>query len=110
MVLDRRRLLLGAVGTAGALAFVRVAKADASTQVIIDNFAFSPDTLTVPPGSMVTWTNHDDIPHSIVCPSLNLHSHALDTDQSFGVRFEKAGSYEYNCGLHPHMKGRIVVG
>jgi plastocyanin len=53
--------------------------------------------------------NHDDIPHSVVCPALNVASHALDTDDSFVHRFDRAGTYEYMCGLHPHMRGQITV-
>jgi len=36
-------------------------------------------------------------------------SHALDTDDSFVHRFDRAGTYEYMCGLHPHMRGQITV-
>src|SRR5690242_15156212 len=38
----------------------------ADQQVRIDNFAFSPATLTISPGTAVTWTNEDDIPHTVV--------------------------------------------
>ena len=61
-------------------------------------------------GTTVTWLNHDDIPHSIVCPALKVTSHPLDTDDSFAYKFEQAGTYDYLCGLHPHMHGQVVVG
>ncbi len=79
-------------------------------EVTIDNFAFAPDTVRVPVGAMVAWVNHDDIPHSIVVPVLKVHSHALDTDQRFEQRFTAPGTFEYFCGLHPHMKGKVTVG
>src|SRR4051812_21553132 len=75
----------------------------------IDNFTFSPQSLTVRVGETVTWTNQDDIPHSILCEALNLKSKALDTDQSFSHRFDQARTFPYVCGIHPHMKGTIIV-
>jgi plastocyanin len=53
----------------------RVAVA-AGAQVAIDNFTFAPTPLPVKAGTIVTWVNHNDIPHSIVCPALKVHSHA----------------------------------
>ena len=81
----------------------------AGPSVTIDNFSFKPALLTVPVGTTVTWTNHDDIPHSFVCPGLKARSHVLDTGQSYSLNFEKAGGYDYFCGLHPHMKGRVNI-
>lgn len=78
-------------------------------QVTIDNFTFSPATISVRAGQTVTWVNHDDIPHSVVCPELHVKSHVLDSDESFSRRFDEPGSHDYFCGLHPHMKGTVVV-
>jgi plastocyanin len=36
-------------------------------------------------------------------------SKALDTDDSYSFTFASAGTYDYFCGLHPHMQGKIVV-
>jgi plastocyanin len=57
----------------------------------------------------VTWTNQDDIPHSIVLTTLGVRSNALDTDKAFSCQFEKTGTFSYICGLHPFMHGQIVV-
>jgi plastocyanin len=78
-------------------------------RVTIDNFAFTPATLTVKLGTKVTFVNHDDIPHSIVSIPGKFRSTALDTDQSFEYTFATAGNFDYFCGLHPHMKGKIIV-
>ncbi len=75
----------------------------------IDNFTFKPAVLTVAAGTTVTWTNQDDIPHSFVCPALKARSHVLDTGQSFSLKFETSGDFNYFCGLHPHMKGRVNI-
>jgi plastocyanin len=86
-----------------------VARSDASAQLKVDNFKFGPDKLTVAKGTEVTWTNQDDIPHSIVLTALGVRSKVLDTDNSFSYRFEKTGTFSYVCGLHPFMHGQIVV-
>jgi plastocyanin len=107
----RRSLLRRALG-AGVVVLIGARARKASAQegeVVIDNFTFSPTPMVVSAGGTVTWVNHDDIPHSIVCPALSVKSHTLDTDDSFEHRFEKAGTYEYMCGLHPHMRGQITV-
>jgi len=105
-----RRLLLRRVLGAGMVIAIgsRTAKA-ADTEIIIDNFTFAPTPLRVKVGTTVTWVNHDDIPHSLVCPDLKVHSHPLDTDDTFAFKFEQAGTYDYVCGLHPHMHGQVVV-
>ncbi len=78
------------------------------TSVTIDNFTFAPAELTVKVGTTVTWTNHDDIPHTIVSAG-KFRSKTLDTDNSFSFTFTAAGDYKYFCSLHPHMTGMIKV-
>ncbi len=82
---------------------------DTSTNVKIDNFTFGPGKLIVDKGTAVTWTNQDDIPHSIVLTALGVRSKALDTDKAFTYQFDKTGTFSYICGLHPAMHGQIVV-
>ena len=107
----RRLLLRRALGGGLVLAVVgrAAAAAEADAEIVVDNFTFSPTPLAVKAGSMVMWVNHDDIPHSIVCPTLQLKSHTLDTDETFDYTFEQAGTFEYMCGLHPHMRGQVTV-
>jgi plastocyanin len=76
--------------------------------VTIDNFTFAPAQLTVKVGTTVTWTNHDDIPHTVVSAG-KFRSKALDTDDSYSFTFTTAGDYQYFCSLHPHMTGMIKV-
>ena len=77
--------------------------------VRIDNFTFNPAELKVKPGTTITWENADDIPHSIVETGTKFHSKALDTGDKFSMTFADAGEIDYFCGLHPHMKGKIIV-
>jgi plastocyanin len=81
----------------------------ADMEVNIDNFAFTPNELTVKAGTAIVFRNRDDIPHTVVGTRGEFHSKALDTDESFSFTFAKPGTYEYFCGLHPQMQGKIVV-
>jgi plastocyanin len=56
----------------------------------------------------VTWTNHDDIPHTVVSAG-KFRSKTMDTDNTFTFTFTSAGDYKYFCSLHPHMTGMIKV-
>ncbi|SDR49412.1 Plastocyanin [Rhizobiales bacterium GAS113] len=81
----------------------------ADVAVKIDNFTFTPDSMEIPAGTTVVWTNEDDIPHTIANAERQFKSHALDTGDSFSFTFTQPGTYEYFCSLHPHMKGKIIV-
>ena len=80
-----------------------------TTEVKIDNFSFGPATLTVPVGTSVTWTNRDDIPHTVVSTEGTFKSKVLDTDEKFAYTFSKAGTYPYFCSIHPKMTGKVIV-
>ena len=81
----------------------------AIAEVKIDNFSFGPQTLTVPVGATVTWTNKDDIPHTAVSTDGVFKSKVMDTDEKFSHTFTKAGTYSYYCSIHPKMTGKVVV-
>jgi plastocyanin len=97
------------VGRQTTQAAVPAAAPAAGAEVKIDNFSFTPATLTVAVGTQVTWTNRDDIPHTIVSDDKTFKSNALDTDEKFTYTFAKPGTYSYFCSIHPKMKGTIVV-
>ena len=78
-------------------------------QVNIDNFSFTPQTLTVKPGTTVTWVNKDDVPHTVVSTAKKFSSRVLDTDDKYAYTFTDPGTYEYYCSVHPHMKGKVIV-
>jgi plastocyanin len=80
-----------------------------TAEVKVDNFSFGPATLTVAVGTTVTWTNRDDIPHTIVSTEKVFKSKVLDTDEKFSFTFDKAGTYPYFCSIHPKMTGSVVV-
>jgi plastocyanin len=105
-VLAAATLLLGA-----SPRFIANAQQAQSTtaEVKIDNFSFGPVTLTIPVGTTVTWTNRDDIPHTVVSDDKVFKSKVLDTDEKFSFTFTKAGTYPYFCSVHPKMTGKVVV-
>jgi plastocyanin len=104
--LFNRRLFLAAAFV--ALGIPASASAE-EAKVTIDNFAFTPDSIQVKVGTAVTFVNHDDIPHSVVASNGSFHSKALDTDESYTFTPTTTGELAYFCGLHPHMKAKIVV-
>ena len=87
----RRLLLRRALGAGIVVAIGSRAAAAADAEIIVDNFTFSPVPLTVKAGTTVTWVNHDDIPHSIVCPALKMKSHPMDTDETLRLQVRAGG-------------------
>ncbi len=85
-------------------------KMSSGYDIVADNFNFAPGVATVPIGTTITWTNHDDVPHNIVSTDRRFKSPVLDTNEQFSHRFDSKGSYSYFCSLHPRMTGQIVVG
>jgi plastocyanin len=106
--ISRRSLGVFAIAVALPLLLGSTRARAEDTKVSIDNFTFQPAELTVKVGTTVTWTNHDDIPHTVVSAG-KFRSKTLDTDDSFSFTFTAAGEYKYFCSLHPHMTGMIKV-
>src|SRR5277367_1495594 len=88
---------------------IALAQGPAATAVAIDNFSFSPPTITVAAGTTVKWTNNDDIPHTVRAVDGSFHSKAMDTAEHYSFTFTKPGVYSYFCSLHPKMVGKVVV-
>jgi plastocyanin len=101
--------LAGSALTMTMVTTVTKASPPAAASVQIDNFTFKAPLLTVKPGTTVTWTNADDIPHTVVSKDGVFKSKVLDTGDKFSFTFAKIGQFGYFCSLHPHMTGTIVV-
>lgn len=96
----------GAMG--GQMAPVtQAAGAPTSNAVTIQGMRFAPGNLTVAKGTQVTWVNNDRMPHNIV--GQGFRSSNLSQGQSFSHTFSEAGTYTYQCSLHPGMTGTITV-
>ncbi|MGI8774260.1 MAG: cupredoxin domain-containing protein [Actinomycetota bacterium] len=102
------------------------ASSDDGTQVILKKFAFDPDPVSVSVGDTVTWTNEDDILHTVTSgkaqeqgvPGVTedtdsapdgLFDQPLEFGDEFSFTFEEAGEITYFCNIHPGMTGSIVV-
>jgi len=82
----------------------------AKTEVVIDNFNFSPPTITVPVGATVTWTNHDNVAHTVTSADNQFKkSPVLKAGERFSNTFPTAGTYSYFCSIHHRMTGKIIV-
>jgi len=87
----------------------RAVPAPPAAAVSIDNFTFKAPVVTVKPGTTVTWTNGDDIPHTVVSKDGVFKSKVLDSGDRFSFTFGKVGQFGYFCSLHPHMTGTVIV-
>ena len=113
----RRGLVVGtaaflALGIAGAVAQQaqqQVAAVTGEAEISIQSFQFVPAILTVAPGTAVTWVNRDEEPHNVVSPDRVFRSKAIDGGEKFTTVFDKPGTYNYICAVHPHMRGTVVV-
>ena len=99
------------LGLAALTAVEKTAAANPATaEVKIDNFSFTPATLTVKAGTQITWTNGDDIPHTVVSDDhTTFKSKVLDTNDTFTFTISKPGTYSYFCSIHPKMTGKVIV-
>lgn len=125
-------LLLGACSSDGGPATADPTAQSADTdeqhgvQVSLIKFAFDPDPLQIKAGETVTWTNKDDILHTVTSgqpqeqgvPGVSankdsapdgLFDQPLELDDTFSFTFEEAGEITYFCNIHPGMTGSIVV-
>jgi plastocyanin len=100
-------LSLGFATAAAAILRPKSAHAE-DIAVHIDNFVFEPKELSLKVGQTVTWTNRDDIPHTVACAG-KFRSKTMDSDGTFSFTFTAPGEYKYFCSLHPHMTGAVKV-
>ena len=80
-----------------------------TSAVTIESFAFSPQTITVPVGTAVTWTNKDSAPHTVTFSDGGASSGRLAQGDTFTRTFDKPGTFTYACSIHPSMTGTVVV-
>lgn len=84
--------------------------AAATQSVTIQNFAFSPSSITVAPGTTVTWTNKDNTAHTVTADSgTGPNSGQLMQNQTYSFTYQQPGTYPYHCSIHPQMKATVIV-
>ena len=83
--------------------------AAAGQSVTIQDFKFSPNTLTVPVGTTVTWTNADSTQHTVTADDGSFDSGPLDPGATFSQTFTTAGTFTYHCNIHSNMTATVTV-
>jgi len=78
-------------------------------KVSISNFTFVPAEITVARGETVVWSNDDGAPHGLEYNDGAKGTDLLLPGQTFSRRFDRSGTYDYNCSVHPYMTGRVIV-
>lgn len=109
LTLQASTLVAGILMMSVVADMARAVPAPPTAAVTIDNFTFKAPVVTVRPGTTVTWTNGDDIPHTVVSKDGVFKSKVLDTGDRFSFTFAKPGQFSYFCSLHPHMTGTVIV-
>jgi plastocyanin len=102
------RAFLGASLLAAALMLMVGSVAAADASVSIQDFAFQPASVTVRVGDTVTWTNRDDVVHTVQW-SGGSESPDLENGESYSRTFTSTGVFSYICGPHPFMTGSVRV-
>ena len=94
-------------GTAQPKSIVRPT---APRTVSISDFLFGPEKTSIQAGQTITWTNIDESPHQVTVQGAStMRTPVILKGQSTSVQFNDVGAYDYICGLHPNMKGKIEV-
>ena len=76
--------------------------------IAVRDFEFSPTEVDAKAGDTVTWENEGEETHTV--KGDGFFSRAMNTGDTFEHKFDKKGSYDYVCTLHPQMRGTVVVG
>lgn len=76
--------------------------------IVMDHFIFEPSYVTIDAGTRVTWKQNDNVAHTIVSQGL-FESKTLNKGDEFSFTFTEPGEYEFHCGIHPSMTGKVIV-
>ena len=102
-------LVLAAAGCSGAS---HAAQRTVTVQIVADatrGRAYRPERLVVEPSTTVRWVERDTRLHTVTADDNSFGSNFLRTGQTYTVRFNKHGTYAYDCTIHPLMTGEVIV-
>jgi plastocyanin len=80
-----------------------------ANEVFIQNFTFSPSTITVTAGTTITWTNKDAVAHTVTSDDGLFDSGSINPDGNYSHLFPTPGTFNYHCSIHPNMVGKVIV-
>lgn len=78
--------------------------------VSIQNMKFNPMEIQVAQGGTVTWTNNDNMAHTVISDIGLFSSGTLQPGQTYSHTFNDLGQFFYHCELHPEMTGSVLLG
>ncbi len=81
----------------------------AEATVTVEGFAFNPAEVRIQAGGTVTWQQKDSAPHTVTSDNGQFDSGSLSQGDNWSFTFEKPGTYEYHCEIHPGMKAKVIV-
>ena len=83
------------------------------TVVTMEGLTYQPAEITVSAGTTVTWTNEDNVGHTVTAGTrespTGLFDQNVPAGDSFSYTFEETGTYDYYCSIHPGMNGTVIV-
>ena len=105
----KRLLYLAILSMVALVVFAPAASAQDDMTVSIQDFFFSPDQMTVAPGTTVTWVNDGQQPHTSTADDGTWDSGTLQPGDDYSFTFDQPGTYTYHCSIHPDMTATITV-
>jgi amicyanin len=93
--------------TAMVLVFFTGVAAASMEQVLIKDFKFQPPSITIKKGDTITWTHPGSASHTVKFK--DSESPILKNGGKYSKTFNTAGTFDYECGIHPYMKGTVIV-
>lgn len=80
-----------------------------ANEVWIQNYSFTPASITVAVNSTIKWTNKDAVVHTATSNNGVFDSGSISEGGTYSYHFSTPGTYSYHCTPHPHMTGTIIV-
>ncbi len=102
-------LLTGANGDEGEVDANTVVVNEREVTIEIRDFEFAPSNISVPRGASVTWLNDGNAPHDATDNDGGWDTETLTANESETLTFDKAGTYDYHCSIHPGMNGKLTI-
>jgi plastocyanin len=114
--MDGRPSRVGAAVLGVALLLGGCASAESAEPVATDtvdlppSYRFEPEAITVPDGTEVTWTNHDNFTHNVRLLDDAGATLMMAPGESASFTFSGPGEHRYDCSFHPNdMTGVVIV-
>lgn len=92
---------------AAVIVFFTGAASAGTANVLIKDFKFQPDQITIQKGDTMTWTHPGPASHTV--KFADSESSILKNGATYSKTFNQTGTFDYECGIHPYMKGKVIV-